>query len=267
MDDSAETAAELRRELDLANFILSSVSMVILRWDTSGIIRYLNEFGERLFGYTSNELVGRHVVGSLVPETETSGRDLERMMKDMAVNFAPYETNENENLCKDGTRRWITWRNAPILDENGQFTEILSTGIDISERKKLEQDLHDALAMSAPVIQIKAGVLLLPIVGILDSQRAKEIMESCLARVAATQAKVCILDISGVAFVDVSVADALLKVVKAAQLMGCRSMISGISPASAEAMIELGADLGEVETTGTLMEALASVFGRVGLGD
>ena len=121
------------------------------------------------------------------------------------------------------------------------------------------------IAMSTPVTAIWKHVLLLPIVGVVDSKRAQEIMNAMLIKIAETQSKVIILDIGGVAIVDTAVANHLIKITKATKLMGCECTISGVSPAIAQTIVELGIDVGVVRTTATLRDALASAFREVGI--
>jgi rsbT co-antagonist protein RsbR len=119
--------------------------------------------------------------------------------------------------------------------------------------------------MSTPVTQIWQGVLFLPIVGIVDSKRAQEIMNATLTKISQTQSRAFIMDISGVAVVDTAVANYLIKVTKATRLMGCECTISGLSPAIAQTMVELGIDVGRVTTTATMQDALVDAFQRLGL--
>jgi anti-anti-sigma regulatory factor len=115
---------------------------------------------------------------------------------------------------------------------------------------------HKAMVeMSTPVTPIWEGILLLPLLGILDSSRAQDIMNKSLSKIAVERTKVFILDISGVASVDTAVANQLIKITKATQLMGCDAIISGISPSIARTIIELGVSVGEVKTTSTLRDA------------
>jgi len=121
------------------------------------------------------------------------------------------------------------------------------------------------MEMSTPVTQIWDGVLFLPIVGIVDSKRAQEIMNAALTKISQTQSRAFIMDISGVAVVDTAVANYLIKVTKATRLMGCECTISGLSPAIAQTMVELGIDVGRVKTTATMHDALVDAFQRLGL--
>jgi len=122
--------------------IVNRTNSIVLRWDPEGRVIFLNDYGQRLFGYTNDELVGRSVLGLIVPDTESSGRDLVAMIRDLLHHPERYLSNENENMRRDGERVWITWRNTPIVDAEGRLVEILSTGIDTTERKRAEDALR-----------------------------------------------------------------------------------------------------------------------------
>jgi rsbT co-antagonist protein RsbR len=121
------------------------------------------------------------------------------------------------------------------------------------------------MKMSTPVTQIWAGILMMPIVGIIDSKRAQDIMNTILASIADSKAQHFILDISGVAVVDTAVANHLIKITRATALMGCECIISGISSAIAQTIVELGIDVGAVRTTAAMKDALAMVFTAQGV--
>ena len=130
--------------------------------------------------------------------------------------------------------------------------------------RQLSEQSRAMMEMSTPVTALWDDILMLPLVGIIDSRRAQEVMSSMLARIAETRSKVIILDISGVAVVDTAVANHLIKITKATALMGCSCTISGLSPAIAQTIVELGIDVGDVKTTATLRDALADAFRRTG---
>jgi rsbT co-antagonist protein RsbR len=129
----------------------------------------------------------------------------------------------------------------------------------------LAEQSRSLMAMSTPVTAIWRDILLLPIVGVIDSKRAQDITTGMLNKIAETQAKVIILDIGGVAIVDTAVANHLIKITKATKLMGCECTISGVSPSIAQTVVELGIDVGDISTTATLRDALQSAFRRVGV--
>jgi PAS domain S-box-containing protein len=150
-----EVPSELRRKItELAVFhdIVEKANSIILRWDIKGNITFLNEYGLTFFGYTAEEIIGKNVVGTIVPETERSGRDLTAMIDDLIAHPNQYVTNENENVKKNGERIWIAWTNRAITDKNGLMTGLLSVGNDISARKKAEEALQDQICFLQQLI-------------------------------------------------------------------------------------------------------------------
>lgn len=127
-------------------------------------------------------------------------------------------------------------------------------------------DQHQAMMeMSTPVTEVWEDVLMLPIVGMIDSRRAQDIMTAVLSKIGETHARSLILDISGVAVMDTAVANHLIKISKASRLMGSTCIISGVSPAIAQTMIELGINVGDVRTTATLRDALTTALRDAGV--
>ena len=115
---------------------------IILRLDVEGNILFCNEFAETFFGYEPAELIGRNVVGTIVPQTESSGRDLAEMMKELTRDPELFRSNENENMKASGERVWIRWSNRPVFDDTGKLASILCVGQNISEKKQLEDELR-----------------------------------------------------------------------------------------------------------------------------
>ena len=127
-------------------------------------------------------------------------------------------------------------------------------------------DQHQAMMeMSTPVTEVWEDVLMLPIVGMIDSRRAQDIMTAVLSKIGETHARSLILDISGVGVMDTAVANHLIKISKASRLMGSTCIISGVSPAIAQTMIELGINVGDVRTTATLRDALTTALRDAGV--
>lgn len=137
-----EADARIRESEKRYRELVELAMSVILRWDTSGKVTFINEYGAKLFGYQKDEIVGRNVMGTIVSEQGKAGSNL-RMMIDEIVN-APdkYRGNENENITRDGRHLWMQWSNVAIFDRDGKLFEILSIGNDITERKLAEQQIH-----------------------------------------------------------------------------------------------------------------------------
>jgi PAS domain S-box-containing protein len=132
----AESEQKYRELVELANSI-------ILRWDSEGKITFLNEFGQRFFGYTADEIIGRHVMGSIVPDTDSSGRNLQSLMEQICSDPKAFEQNINENVRRNGERVWIAWTNKFVSDAQGKIVEILSIGTDITERRQAEREVRE----------------------------------------------------------------------------------------------------------------------------
>lgn len=128
----------------------------------------------------------------------------------------------------------------------------------------LHEQTEAVLAMSTPVTEIWNGILLLPVIGLVDRKRSEDILNAALINIRNCKAREFILDISGVGALDAAVANDLISMSKATALMGCRTTISGISPAISRTMVQLGVDLDDVQATATMMDALGAAFERRG---
>ncbi|HMQ51307.1 MAG TPA: PAS domain-containing protein, partial [Anaerolineae bacterium] len=126
--------------------LIERSNSIILRIDSQGYLTYLNLFAANFFGYSREEIIGRPVVGTLVPPTDELGQNLAEMMAGILANPNKYASNENENMCKNGDRVWISWSNQPITDSSGRLVEVLCIGNDISRRKRAEEALRETEA-------------------------------------------------------------------------------------------------------------------------
>lgn len=106
--------------------------------------------------------------------------------------------------------------------------------------------------LSTPVLQVRDRLLILPIIGVLDTQRARQLTEQLLAAIQSQRAKVVVIDITGVATIDLSVANHLVQTVEAARLMGASAIITGLSSKIAQTVVDLGVDLTMMRTVGDL---------------
>lgn len=147
--ESKRAEEALRQSEARYRSLVQNANSIILRRDIEGKITFFNEFAQRFFGYTEDELIGKNVVGTIVPEKDRAGRDLAAMIKDIGLNPAKYAANENENMRNNGERVWVSWTNKAIKDKNRNVLEILCVGNDITERKQLEGQLRHALKMES----------------------------------------------------------------------------------------------------------------------
>jgi rsbT co-antagonist protein RsbR len=155
------------------------------------------------------------------------------------------------------------WEATIVLDALGLHTTELYQQARESIIARQQEEL---IELSTPVVQLWEGVLALPLIGTLDSERTQVVMENLLDRLVATSSSIAVIDITGVPTVDTLVAQHLLKTVAAAQLMGADCIISGIRPQIAQTIVHLGIDLSSVATKASLADAFALALKRRGLG-
>lgn len=122
--------------------------------------------------------------------------------------------------------------------------------------EQLRQQQEVVLELSTPVIRIWDQVLVLPLIGSVDSARAQQIMENVLLKISETNSSVVIIDITGVPVIDTMVASNLLKTVSAARLLGARTIITGINPEVAQTLIHLGVNLADISTQSNLAKGI-----------
>ena len=124
--------------------LVQSANSIILRMDPKGRILFLNKLGLKFFAYSENEILGKSVLGTIVPERDSDGHDLKSMIQDIERHPDLYVNNENENMRSSGERVWIAWTNKAVLNDNGQLLEILCIGNDITRLKKTEKALRES---------------------------------------------------------------------------------------------------------------------------
>lgn len=153
------------------------------------------------------------------------------------------------------------WAISELIDQLGLHTVSVfqKTREDVIQRQQEEM-----LELSTPVVKLWEGVLALPMIGTLDSQRTQVVMESLLQRIVDTGSEIAIIDITGVPTVDTLVAQHLLKTVTAIRLMGADAIISGVRPQIAQTIVHLGLDLNGIVTKANLADALALALKRTG---
>jgi rsbT co-antagonist protein RsbR len=153
------------------------------------------------------------------------------------------------------------WTASLLLDKLGLLT---TEAFQRTREDLIARQQRELLELSTPVVALWEGILGVPLIGTLDSERTQVIMENLLQRIVDTGASIAIIDITGVPTVDTLVAQHLLKTVSAARLMGAECIISGIRPQIAQTIVHLGVDLGNVVTKATLADALILALARVG---
>jgi rsbT co-antagonist protein RsbR len=151
------------------------------------------------------------------------------------------------------------WALTRALDKLGVYTTEIYQKTREAVISRQQQEL---LELSTPVVRLWDGILALPLIGTLDSERTQVVMENLLQNIVDTGSGIAIIDITGVPLVDTLVAQHLLKTVAAARLMGADCIISGIRPQIAQTIVHLGVDLADVISKATLADAFAVALQR-----
>jgi PAS domain S-box-containing protein len=256
------TTSLLKVDMDRINIALEISPSAAIVINEPGRIVAINERALESFGYDRNEIIGEHIE-TLVPERfrgnhihHRNGYFNDPHVKEMGVG------RDLGALRKDGTEFPVEIGLKAFQTEEGVLA--MATIIDITERRRLEtlikRQREDLMELSTPVITLWEGILVLPIVGTLDSERSRVMVEQLLHAFADSDCSIAILDISGVPTVDTLVAQHLMKAIDAARLMGNECIISGVRPEIANTIVNLGLDLTKVKTKSTMSKALRDAF-------
>ncbi len=145
--------------LNKANEILTANSLII-KYNIDGFLTFLNPFTVKFFGYASDEILGKNIIGTILPELNIDGVPYSERLKLLVENPENFEFRELESILKDGTSKWVAWTNKSIFDKEGKVIEILSVGLDITSLKRTEQKLASEKAFAQLYFDI-AGVMLI----------------------------------------------------------------------------------------------------------
>ena len=265
---SAEGA--LSRSEEKYRDIIENIQGVFYRCDMNGNLAMASPSGARLLGYDSvEEILGANIAATFYAVSEERDSFLKILEEKGSVNN--YEVTLKK---RDGTLVPTLTSSHLYFDEDGDPLGVEGILSDITERKELERELQQAfdklkasyVELSTPVIQVWDNVLMLPIIGVLDSERINRLMETMLAKIVKTHSRVVIIDVTGVRSVDTNVASHLIDVMKAAKLLGTTCIITGIKPEAAHTLVGLGVDMSEITTKRSMQEGLKYALQIAGAG-
>jgi len=180
----------------------------------------------------------------------------------------PMVNKEEKYTTPDGGEGWVTTTKFPLYDEKGEVIGIFGISNDITGRRllelekerKIEAQREELIELSTPVIDVWEGILTVPIMGVLDSERASRISEALLTKIVEKNANAAIIDISGISSVDSAVADLLIRTAKAVKLVGAEAILTGVGVEIAQTIADLGIDMKRLKTMPTLREGLKYVI-------
>jgi len=175
-----ELAQDALRQSEIKyRHLVEKANCIILEMDTEGKVVFFNKFGLDFFGYREDEILGKSVVGTIVPLVDTEGKDLELMIQDITLHPEQHTYNENENVRRNGERVWVVWLNQPIFDKDSRLSGVLCIGLArtalkqaeeiresrakekaaANERNRLARDLHDAVSQTLFSASLIADIL------------------------------------------------------------------------------------------------------------
>jgi rsbT co-antagonist protein RsbR len=253
------------------------------------LVAHLRDNRERLREQWSGRITGARLLSAMTPEEifseatsiydnyvevlETGSTDaLQHYARDLSERIIPrgVETEDVLNivlLLRDVLARSLFEKYREDFDLLNQVLDAYEPAANrianmvavsfVQERERVIRDQQEAIReLSTPVLQVRERLLILPIIGILDAPRARQLTEQLLKAIRAHRAKVVVIDITGVPDVDEGVANSLVQTVDASKLMGASVIITGLSSEIAETLVLIGVDLTKMDTVGDLQEGI-----------
>jgi len=252
-------SAPLAQTADLFQLLVDNIKdYAIILLDPTGTVLTWNRGAERLKGWKAGEIIGQNFSRFYPPEDLAKGKT--EMELKGALEEGRFE-DEGWRVRKDGSRFWANVVITPLLDNNGELRGYGKVTRDLTERRKGEEkarkQAQEIMEMATvPVVQVWEGIVLVPLIGMLDSQRTQQLMERLLHRVTETGSPIALLDITGVPAIDTQTAQHLIETISAVRLLGAEVILTGVRPVIAQTLVHLGIDLSNVITRASLSAGL-----------
>jgi len=259
-DQPASVAsAPLGQTADLFQLLVNNIKdYAIILLDSKGTVLTWNRGAERLKGWKAEEIIGQNFSRFYPPVDVANGKS--EMELKGALEEGSFE-DEGWRVRKDGSRFWANVIITPLLDKNGELRGYGKLTRDLAERRKGEDKARKQAqeimeTATVPVVQVWEGIVLVPLIGMLDSQRTQQLMERLLNRVTETGSPIALLDITGVPAIDTQTAQHLIETISAVRLLGAEVILTGVRPVIAQTLVHLGIDLSNVITRASLSAGL-----------
>ncbi|AKT36354.1 STAS domain-containing protein [Chondromyces crocatus] len=252
-DERTRLMARCRDLEEMLRAILDNLPIVAWRVDQEGTILFHDGRGMEGAESPPGEFVGKNAF-DLYPD------EISAPVRQALGGKLVHAQVEAHGVC------WENWE-IPVRNAQGDVTSVIGLSLDTTEARRVERELRDQLDvvsrqrqviqdLSTPILQIWDGVLALPMIGVIDSMRTAEVMDSLLAAVVRDRARFALLDLTGVEAVDTKTASYLIDLVRAIRLLGAEGVITGIRPSVAQTIVLLGVELNEITTLGNLRAGL-----------
>jgi rsbT co-antagonist protein RsbR len=265
-----DKAGKLRAEsdLDMLRILVDSImeySIILL--DSKGQVASWSPGAARLTGYCAEEIVGKNLSVFYTREDATKGnpdRELETATREGR------SEDESWRSRKDGTKFWANVVITALRDIEGKLKGFGKITRDLTQRKegeeRIKRQTQEILEMATvPVVQVWDGIILVPLIGMLDSARTQQLMERLLRRLTETNSLVALIDITGVPAIDTQTAQHLIETIKAVRYIGSEVVLTGVRPAIAQTLVHLGTDLSGATTRSSLAAGLRVAFEIINL--
>jgi PAS domain S-box-containing protein len=257
--DDAEQTLNTLQESELLQMLVESLrDYAIIMLDSQGKVISWNPAAGRLKGWRAEEIIGQHFSKFYPTEDVANGKT--EMELRVAAQEGRFE-DEGWRVRKDGSRFWANVVITALKDRQGRLRGFGKVTRDLTERRNAEEKIRrqaeEIIEMAAvPVVQVWEGIVLVPLIGTLDSQRTQQLMERLLNKVTETSSPVALVDITGVPTIDTQTAQHLIEAIAAVRLLGSEVVLTGVRPSIAQTLVHLGIDLTNVTTRSSLSAGL-----------
>ena len=258
MTDSSSTSSQWWSSAEAAQRLISTIEDYgILILDTDGVVRTWNPGAQRIKGYAADEIIGTNFDVFYPEDKRAAGFPAKELAE--AREKGRFE-DEGWRVRKDGTQFWANVVITALYDSEGTLRGYSKVTRDLTEKmlaeQRIRQQSHEILELSTPVIQIWDGIVAVPLIGNLDSQRTQLFMERLLERIVETNSPMALVDIQGVPTIDTQTAQHLIETITAVRLLGAQVILTGVRPVIAQTLVHLGVDLSGITTRASMAAGL-----------